>query len=134
MTSRRMDQCGYTLIEVMIASALLAVGIAAAAILALTMTSQQEASARVARALNYQEQAGRLYQMGVSYGTITNILPGEAGVSTMTFDEADLVLASVGTVRAMTSTLVYRAGSLVSSAGSNSLETNVVIVIRPGTN
>lgn len=127
MTNRN----GYTLIEVMVAAGILAAGIAAAAMLGLTMVSQQQASARVVRALNYQEQAARLYQLGLEQGTITNILPLEPGVVSLDFTTNSVVLANVGTVEVAVCELVYDAGSLLSSDGSASVQTNDFVVVRP---
>ncbi len=65
----------YSLIEVLIAAAILVIGISAAAILANALLVQEESNGFALRAFNTQEQAARLWQLGLSPATITNILP-----------------------------------------------------------
>ena len=98
--------------------------------LALTMVSQQEGSARVVRALNYQEQAARLYQLGVPAGSITNILPLESSVTSLAFNnESNVIHADIGTNQVVTCTVVINTPALFSS--SNALQTNRVYLVRP---
>ncbi len=123
---------GYTLIEVLIAAVLVAIGAAAAAMLSLTMVSQQLTSVTVARALNYQEQACRLYQLGLDQTTITNILPRESGVTSLTFSTSSVTLTNVGIVHLAVCTNTYNVGSLLTSSGTAAAtQTNVVAVVRP---
>ena len=68
---------GYSLIEVLIASAVLLIGISAAAVMIGAISTQETTDARVAQALNMQEQAGRLWQLGLTPATVTNILPAK---------------------------------------------------------
>ena len=69
----------YTIIETMVAVSLLMLGVAAAASLSMTIVRQEEINARSARAINWQENAVRLYQMGIGGTTsgvgILDILP-----------------------------------------------------------
>jgi len=65
----------YSLIEVLIAGAILVIGISAAAILANTLLVQEESNGYSLRAFNSQEQAARLWQLGVATNVITDILP-----------------------------------------------------------
>jgi type II secretory pathway pseudopilin PulG len=123
---------GYSLIEVLIAAGVLAAAIAAASILATSLLSFEQASAKVARAINYQEQAGRLYQLGLDPGTITSILPQESGVVSFSFiTNTSVVLPNIGTVEIGVMRLVYNAGSLFGSTTAN--RTNEVTVVRPST-
>jgi prepilin-type N-terminal cleavage/methylation domain-containing protein len=125
------DRLGYTLIEVMVAAAIVAAGVAAAAILAMTMNSQQEASARLARAFNTQEQAARLYQLGLDPATITNILPAEPGVISLGFTGTTTSINLIGSTEIAVCELVYDAGSLMIADGSAAVRTNEVVVVRP---
>ncbi|MGK0184603.1 MAG: prepilin-type N-terminal cleavage/methylation domain-containing protein [Verrucomicrobiales bacterium] len=75
---------GYTLIEVMVASTLLSVGIAAATVLSLTMASQEDANQRVSRALHLQECAARLFQIGLSGDEIDLLLPNDPTIRNST--------------------------------------------------
>ena len=111
----------------MVAVVILAIGIAAAAVLAMTMVGQQEISARVVRALNYQEQACRLFQLGVSTASITSILPPETAVTSLTFGTNNVTVTQVGTVEMGTCTAVIT----TSGFGVSATQTNVVAVIRP---
>ncbi len=70
-----MKTAAYSLIEVLIAGAILAIGIAAAALLSNSIIIQQEANSDLVRALNIQPRAAALYHLGLATGTITNILP-----------------------------------------------------------
>lgn len=125
-----LSHAGYSLVEVLIAAAIVALGIGAAALLALTMVSQQEGSARVVRALNYQEQAGRLYQLGVSASDIPGIMPAESSVTSLTFSgEANVVDANIGTYQTVTCSVVINTPTLFSS--TSALQTNRVYLVRP---
>lgn len=68
---------GYSLIEVLIASAILLIGITAAACMIHAMSVQEATDARIMQALNMQEQAARLWQMGITTNQITNVLPAK---------------------------------------------------------
>ena len=57
---------GYTLVEVIAASGLMAGAIAAAASLSMTMASQEEAARGKASAIRYSEAVARLWQLGVN--------------------------------------------------------------------
>ena len=57
---------GYTLVEVVAASVIIGVGLAAATSLSSTVMLQEELSWRVAVALNYQENATKLFQLGIN--------------------------------------------------------------------
>jgi prepilin-type N-terminal cleavage/methylation domain-containing protein len=127
--SVRKAPCGYSLIEVLVAAVIVAMGIAAAAVLAMTMVSQQETSAKVVRALNYQEQACRLFQLDVAPAEIIKILPTESSVTSLTFGVTDVTVTDVGRVKMATCTNVIT----TSGFGSSATRTNVMAVIRPNT-
>ncbi len=97
---------GYSLVEVLVASGILAMGIAAACVMSLMMVTQEEMNHRMARNLNLQENAGRLYQIGFDAGDITGsngLLPGSSEL-TLSFTAADVTLTGVGVVPAQTIT------------------------------
>lgn len=120
---------GYSLIEVLVAAGILVMGIAAAAVLALTMVSQQEGAAKAVRALNYQEQACRLYQFGVAPSVITNILPPESSVTSLTFTTNSLTVANLGTMEFAECSAVVSIGSRFSTSGTS--RTLSTAVVRP---
>lgn len=70
-----MKKNAYTIVEILIAAAIVALGLAAAATLAHSMLLQQENTSRVARAAALQGQIAALYRLGYDAPNITNILP-----------------------------------------------------------
>ena len=128
---------GYSLVEVMIAGFLLVIAISAAAILARTIAVNEEANTAVTRALNTQEQAARLYSLGLSPTQITNILPevfttdAAPAEQTMnlTFALTNTNIANVGNLETAVSTLVFPVGQ--DAEGTALFRTNVVNIVRP---
>ena len=113
-------QRAYTLIEALVASSILLIGIAAAGSMSLTMISQEEINERSIIAVNYLDNAARLYQLGVDPAAIPNLLPEEPVVDSLTFSSRDLNVALVGTIPAVTLTLSYHPSPAkgTSSAGT----------------
>ena len=72
-------RAGYTLVEVVIAGAVIAVGMAGAASLSSSMMAQEELSWRVSVARNYQENMVRLWQLGLSPSEALNLIPSASG-------------------------------------------------------
>jgi prepilin-type N-terminal cleavage/methylation domain-containing protein len=70
-----MKNHGYSLVEVMIAAAVVAVGLTAAAMLVGTFMQQQELNAATLRAANLQEQAAKLHRLDLSSAAIRDLLP-----------------------------------------------------------
>jgi prepilin-type N-terminal cleavage/methylation domain-containing protein len=68
-------QRAYSLIEVLIAAAVVAIGVSAAAVLVGGLMAQEEANANLLRGINLQEQAVRLWQLGLEENQIFEILP-----------------------------------------------------------
>ena len=65
----------YTLMEVLAASAVVGIGMTAAVSLSSTLMIQEELSWRVAVVRNYQENMGRLWQLGVRAEDVMNLMP-----------------------------------------------------------
>ena len=126
-----MNRRGYTLIEVLIAASIVAAGIAAASVLALTMTTQEESNALAARALNMQEQAGRLYQLGLTTNTIAIILPPEPNVTSLTFTTGTTSPSGVN-MEIATNFVVFHTGR-GANASTTVSRTNTLVVVRPTT-
>jgi len=124
---------GYTIVEVMVAAGILVIGIAAAASLALTMVSQEEANARVARAFNIQEQAARLYQLGLEPSEILAIIPPESNVTALTFTTSTSNVTGVGAIELAACRLVFHAGVPMASANTATpvARTNNLMLVRP---
>lgn len=79
MKTRRRCNAGYTLIEVVAAAAIVAVGIAGAVSLSSSMMLQEDLSWRIAVARNYQENIAFLWQLGLSPSEVNNLMPSMAG-------------------------------------------------------
>jgi len=131
---------GYSLIEVLIAAAVLMIAIAGAGSMALTVTTQQETNAVIARISNYHEQAARLYQLGLASSSIAAVLPGDPALVSLTFQNESLqVMAGIGTVQRADCVLVFRPSAATESwsAGTwnpgdaSARTTNSIVVVRP---
>ncbi len=69
-----MKNLGYSLVEVMVGAAIVAIGLTAAAVLVGTIMRQQEVNAATLRAANLQEQAVTLYRLGMGTN-VAGLLP-----------------------------------------------------------
>lgn len=129
---------GYSLIEVMIAASILAVGLTAATVLVGTLMTQQEINAVSLRAANLQEQAIRLYRLGMPPEEIVALLPEATLQGTVPTDEKYAVDfgasetntfevdGSQVTVEVTPCTLVYP-----NPSGDTGAVTNIISVVRP---
>lgn len=130
----------YSLIEVLIASGILLTGIAAIAMMAHTMFLQTEANGRVTRALNLQEQAATLWQLGLSSNTITNVLPEKCVSSNppgpdavcLTFsNNANITGLGSGIAESVNLNIVFHSANYAN--GTLVYQTNAVTIVRPST-
>jgi prepilin-type N-terminal cleavage/methylation domain-containing protein len=71
-------RAGYTLIEVLAASTVVAIGMSAMVSLTGTLMLQEEMTWRVAVTRNYQENMGRLWQLGLRPEDVLNLMPSQA--------------------------------------------------------
>lgn len=130
-----MKSNGYTLVEVLIAAGILAMAVAGAAVLGLTMVAQEEMNARTARLLNLHEQAARLYQLGLSSDEINALLPPEPALVSLAFPITTVEVPGLGNIQQSESTLVYRAvpdeGWVEDAPDPPPQRTNSITVIRP---
>ncbi len=85
MKALKTQHGGYTLVETLAATALVALAVGAASVLSLTMSTQEEIMNRVSRGIAYQEAAARLWQMGYEPAEISSLLPPEDTVQSLTF-------------------------------------------------
>lgn len=129
---------GYSILEVLVAGAVLVIAISAAAILARALMAQQQTSGFALRAFNAQEQAARLWQLGVSTNNITNILPERCAASSpppafsifLQFTTVSSNLPGVGNVEMLSPLrVVFHSGTRPD--GTLTYRTNDVIVVRP---
>jgi prepilin-type N-terminal cleavage/methylation domain-containing protein len=133
-----MKCAGYSLIEVMIAASIVAVGLTAATVLVGTLMTQQEINAVSLRAANLQEQAIRLYRLDMPPEEIVALLPEAtlqgsvpaAGQYAIDFGASETntfeVDGSPVTVEVTPCTLVYP-----NPSGDTGTVTNSISVVRP---
>ena len=92
--NRSSNKSGYTLIETLVASAIMMIAVGGAASLSLTMVTQEEIAERTVRAANYLENAATLYRLGFdTTAEIQAILPDEPVVTNLTVTVQNETLA-----------------------------------------
>ncbi|NNE94271.1 MAG: hypothetical protein HKN23_21700 [Verrucomicrobiales bacterium] len=104
---RRNQNAGYTLVEALVASAVLMIGIAAAAALSLSLITQEEINERTVRASNYLDNAAQLYRLGFSTTEIKSILPADPIVKDLVFQAKNQNIAGLGIVTLMEMEVEY---------------------------
>jgi|GEM_PF-2448827 len=82
----RRHQDAYSLIEVTLATGVLAAGVAAAASLTMTSSSIEEMNHRKARVLALTEGAARLWQLGLSPSQAVQLIPGDPALAAISFN------------------------------------------------
>lgn len=111
---KRALRSGYTLVEVVVASSVLMIGVGAACVLSLTMIGQEEMHVRVARGVNVMENATRLYQLGIPISvpvgstdpTVFSLLPPDPMVSSFTASaETSTAMTGIGAPQEVSLTL-----------------------------
>jgi prepilin-type N-terminal cleavage/methylation domain-containing protein len=127
---------GYSLIEVLIAASVVAIGLTAAAALVSTLMAQQELNAASLRAANLQEQAAKLYRLDLRPDTIYQLIPENCqGGSTppangyaLSFSRAAPTNVEVdGSAVALDQTQC----NMIFANPDGSLRTNRVAIVRP---
>jgi len=125
-----MNAWGYSLIEVMVAAVVIAIGLTASAVLVGTLIQQEELNAAALRAANLQEQAVRLYRLDVDTDLITALLPEPATYVVSFTPASDVPSFEVdGTVVLLDTadcTMTYP-----NPAGDGTTLSNTVTVVRP---
>jgi len=112
--------------------------IAAVTAMALMTVGQQETNVRISQAINHQEQAARLYQLGLSPATITNIMPPEPGVA-LTFKNAtNGAIGGIAGMDRIVCEVIFQPNPTASSwseghwvGGTTDTRTNSMVVVRP---
>ncbi len=80
------SKAGYSLVELTLATGVLAAGVAAAASLTMTSSRIEEMNHRKARVLALTEAAARLWQLGLSPSQAAQVLPGDPAVASISFN------------------------------------------------
>lgn len=128
----------YSLIEVVIAGAILMVCIAAVTAMALATVTQQETNVHISQALSYQEQAARLYQLGLAPATIIAVLPEEPGVALTFKNQTNTTIGGIAGLERVVCEVVFQPNPATSAwtegrwvGGTTDTRTNTMIVVRP---
>lgn len=136
-TSQRLCKRGYTLVEMVVSAAVIAVGMAGAASLSSTMMAQEELTWRVSVARNYQENIARLWQLGLSPSEVMTLMPSASGNPMLSeVVGASPTLTSTGQVNedsmgVMESAVCSFTINTTNIAGSGAGGTNAVTIYRP---
>jgi prepilin-type N-terminal cleavage/methylation domain-containing protein len=137
--ARLRRRAGYTLAEVLVASALVGLAMGGAVALSATMNMQIETARGTAVALNLQDSAARLWQLGLSASECDAILPAitdneklaravvPTGTNSVTWGTANTVVLpnSMGSVEEIDSTVTIR------NPMGGADRTNTIAVYRP---
>ena len=89
---------GYTLVEALVASVLLMMGISAASALTLTLLTQDEMNQRHGVALAEAELIAQLYHLGLDELEIRQVVPSSTVVETFTLTPGSESVPGVGTL------------------------------------
>lgn len=136
-TGQRLRKRGYTLVEMVVSAAVIAVGMAGAASLSSTMMAQEELTWRVSVARNYQENIARLWQLGLSPSEVMALMPSASGNPMLSeVVGASPTLTSTGQVNedsmgVMESAVCSFTINTTNIAGAGAGGTNAVTIYRP---
>ena len=134
---KRRTAHGYTLIEVMTAAVIIGIAVSAAVSMSSTLVLQEELSWRTTTALNYQENAAKLWQLGLTPFEVSSLMPGTTGNPLLTSALATTGTTSelgvadtdgVGAVEVATHSIQK---NNIGSAGAG--EATNITVVRPST-
>jgi len=130
----------FSLVEVMVAAAVVAVGLTAAAMLVGSLMQQQEVNAASFRASNLQEQAAKLFRMDLNPSLIREVLPEvSVGTTVPPAGGYSFVFSRPAKTNLVVdnTTLDLEVGSMQiiyeSPLGSGTYATNRVSILRPAT-
>jgi type II secretory pathway pseudopilin PulG len=137
----RLCRSAYTLIEVLAAGAIVAIGAGAAASLSATVGFQEDVARRVSIARNYQENMAQLWQLGLDPVEIIALMPtgeGNRYLSEALFNRGEILpqgLVNVGSGGqvATVQTALCRVSANIAANPSSRLEGSPLetVVCRP---
>lgn len=96
----RSSQRAYSLIEVLAAGSIIVIALGAALSLGVATVSQEESGNRIARALSIQENAARLFRLGLSPEEIIRLIPQDPYVEELSISAPYAVMAGSVSVEA----------------------------------
>ena len=108
----------YTLVETLVASSILMIGVSAAASMSLSFVTQEEISERSVRAFNHLENAAALLHAGVDPSRIPEILPPDPVVTSLVFSSGALAATNLGNVPSTVVTVTYRPTAASEQSGA----------------
>ena len=114
---------GYSLVEILVTASIMMVAVAAACVMTLVTIGQEEGGTRAARALNYFENAMRLYQLGLTPAEIEAVIPVEPSVTSLSMVAGDGTVTGVGVLERMDMRLQFRTAPIKDSGGTDIVHT-----------
>lgn len=102
---KRFFQRGYSLIEVLVSTVVIGIGMTAAVSMSSTAMLQEEMSWRVNIGMNYQENAVRLWQLGLDRSDILEILPTNPALNDILINTPARVPITLGNTTEVSSLL-----------------------------
>jgi len=115
--SRRGGRSAYTLIEALVASGILLVGVGAAASMSLAFVTQEEIGERAVKAHNHLDNAVSLYRAGVAPAEIPGLLPPEPAVTSLTLTNRSITATNLGSVPSVLVTVTWKANGATAAPG-----------------
>lgn len=107
----------YTLIEALVASSILMIGVAAAGSMSLAFVTQEEIAERAEKAFSHLENAAALYQCGVDPASIPSLLPPDPVVTSLTFDNRSLNATNLGAVPSVVISVTWKSSGAEATSG-----------------
>lgn len=105
--TKRTLRRAYSLVEVLVATGVITSAVAAAVSLSAATNSQEEAGNKIARAQAVQENAARLFRLGLSPAEILRLLPKDPIVHGLAITETTQIVSGVGTMEKATIVIEY---------------------------
>ncbi len=102
---KRYLQRGYSLVEVLTATVVIGIGMTAAVSMSSTAMLQEEMSWRVNIGMNYQENAVRLWQLGLNRSDILQVLPTNPALNDIMVNTPARIPITLGNTSEVSSTL-----------------------------
>ncbi len=107
-TDKPVFRQAYTIVEALVSSSILLIGISAAASMSLTLLTQEEINERSVKVFNHLDNAARLYQLGVPVSEIEAILPEEPALTSLSDSSSTVTVAGIGDIDVHTLTVTYK--------------------------
>ncbi len=115
---RRSDRA-YTLIETLVASSILMIGVSAAASMSLAFVTQEEITERAERAFSHLENAATLFQCGVDPDVIPSLLPPNPTVTSLTFLQRTITEPTLGPLPSVLITVTWKSSGSTDTSGTS---------------